>query len=170
MISSQPSVQRESLRTEVFRSDRWPQLKNESCGNWSIHRKERQMRAVLIIVSLFIVLLEGDPTGVNAQQLRDTFRRVKGSVVVVRTTEKTVAPYPLQGILSLPGLASGVLISDDGKVLTAAHAVQAVDRLAVEFADGRKGAAHGVSAAGYAGVALPPIDPIPSGPTSAPPC
>ena len=40
------------------------------------------MRTVLINIFLFIVLLGGDPTGVNAEQLRDTFRRVKGSVVV----------------------------------------------------------------------------------------
>src|SRR6267378_5438939 len=112
------------------------------------------MKSVLINVSLFVVLLGGHPAGVNAEQLRDTSKKVKGSVVVVRTTEKTVAPYPLQGILSLPGLASGVLISDDGKVLTAAHAVQVVDRVAVEFADGQRVTARVVSTAVYADVAL----------------
>jgi len=125
------------------------------------------MRSVLIKVFLFIILLGGNPAGVNAEQLRDTFRRVKGSIVVVWTTEKTVAPYPLQGILSLPGLASGVLISDDGKVLTAAHAVQAVDRLAVEFADGQRVTAHVVSTAVYADVALLQLDSVPPGLTPA---
>ena len=47
---------------------------------------------VLINVFLFFILLTGDSTGINAQQLRDTFRRVKPSVVVIRTQEKTVAP------------------------------------------------------------------------------
>jgi serine protease Do len=125
------------------------------------------MKSVLINVFLFIVLLGDEPTGVNAEQLRDTFRRVKGSVVVVRTTERTVAPYPLQGILSLPGLASGVLISDDGKVLTAAHAVQAVDRVAVEFADSQTVTARVVSTAVYADVALLQLDSVPPGLTPA---
>src|SRR5258708_1841837 len=125
------------------------------------------MRTVLINVFLFMVLLGGDPTGVNAEQLRDTFRRVKGSVVVVKTIEKTVASYPLQGILRSAGLASGVLISDDGKVLTAAHAVQAVDSLAVEFADGQRVTAHVVSTAVYADVALLQLDSVPPGLTPA---
>jgi len=125
------------------------------------------MRSVLINVFLFIVLLGGEPAGLNAEQLRDTFQKVKRSVVVIRTTEKTVAPYPLQGILSLPGLASGVLISDDGKVLTAAHAVQVVDRVAVEFADGQRVTARVVSTAVYADVALLQLDSVPLGLTAA---
>ena len=125
------------------------------------------MRKILINVFLFIVLLGGAPIGVNAEQLRDTFRRVKGSVVVVRTIEKTVAPYPLQGIISSTSLASGVLISDDGKVLTAAHAVQAVDSLAVEFAGGQRTTARVVSTAIYADVALLQLDSVPPGLTPA---
>ncbi len=34
------------------------------------------------------------------------------------------------------GLGSGVLISKDGKVLTAAHLVQPADKIEVEFPDG----------------------------------
>src|SRR6266481_8055908 len=125
------------------------------------------MRKILINVFLFIVLLGGAPPRVNAEQLRDTFRRVKGSVVVVRTIEKTVAPYPLQGIISSTSLASGVLISDDGKVLTAAHVVQAVDSLAVEFVDGQRVTARVVSTAIYADAALLQLDSVPPGLTPA---
>src|SRR2546422_10588802 len=127
------------------------------------------MKSALINVFLFIVLLGGEPAGVNGEQLRDTFQKVKGSVVVVRTTEKTVAPYPLQGILSLPGLASGVLISDDGKVLTAAHAVQVVDRVAVEISDGEKGTAPGGSPAVFSEGPVCFLDAVAPRPTPPPP-
>jgi S1-C subfamily serine protease len=72
----------------------------------------------------------------NGQQLRDAFHRVEPAVVIVRTEQKGLAPFPEQGMVSLNGLGSGVLISDDGKVLTAAHLVQAADRTVVEFSGG----------------------------------
>ena len=50
------------------------------------------MRTILINVFLFMVLLGGEPTGVNAEQLRDTFRRGKGSTVV----DKKLARRPAQ--------------------------------------------------------------------------
>jgi len=60
---------------------------------------------------------------------RETFRRVQRSVVVVRTVKETAALLPQQGIGSVAGVASGVLISQDGKVLTAAHIVQTADQV-----------------------------------------
>ena len=38
----------------------------------------------------------------------------------------------------MDGLGSDVLIASDGKILTAAHVVQAADRLAVEFSHGTR--------------------------------
>ncbi len=62
--------------------------------------------AIILLLILFMPLV-GDPAGANGQQLRDTFRRVRRSVVVVRTVERTVAPLPRQGMVSSAGLASG---------------------------------------------------------------
>jgi S1-C subfamily serine protease len=123
------------------------------------------LRRLLVIFPLLIlfVLLTGDTTEASAQQLRDTFRRVKQSVVVVRTREKTVAPLLRQGLTSSDGLASGVLITDDGKVLTAAHVVQAVDKVFVEFADGYLVTARVISSAPNADVALLQLDSVPKG-------
>ena len=64
----------------------------------------------------------------HAQQLREAFSKAKPSVVVIRTVERRVAPQA-QGLVSLPGLGSGVVISNDGKILTAAHVVQAADQV-----------------------------------------
>ncbi|HWN97676.1 MAG TPA: trypsin-like peptidase domain-containing protein [Blastocatellia bacterium] len=125
--------------------------------------KER-LKLLLAIILLLILLmpLVGDPVGANGQ-LRDTFRRVRQSVVVVRTVERTVAPLPRQGMVSSAGLGSGVLISDSGKVLTAAHVVQAVDKVFVEFADGQIVTARVISSATNADVALLQLDSVPQG-------
>jgi len=123
------------------------------------------LRHLLVIFPLLFlsVLLNGTATDGNAQQLRDTFQRVKQSVVVVRTQEKTVTALPRQGMTSSDGLASGVLISEDGKLLTAAHVVQAVDKVFVEFADGYLVTARVISTSPNADVALLQLDAVPKG-------
>jgi serine protease Do len=78
----------------------------------------------------------------KAQQLREMFSKTNPSVVVIRTVERRVSPQMQAGMVSLPGLGSGVLISNDGKILTAAHVVQAADQIAVEFVDGKQARAR----------------------------
>ena len=73
----------------------------------------------------------------NAQQLRDAFRKVSQAVVIVRTKRIEVTPSADEPMSVVDGLGSGVLISNDGKVLTAAHVVQSADVASVEFADGQ---------------------------------
>ena len=82
------------------------------------------------------MILSGVWNQSQGQQLREAFRKVEQAVVIVRTAQKELAPYPQEGMVSLNGLGSGVLVSSDGKVLTAAHLVQAADAIVVEFADG----------------------------------
>src|SRR5512138_2306718 len=74
----------------------------------------------------------------NAQQLRDAFRKVGPSVVIVRTKRVEIAPSASVPMVIIDGLGSGVLISSDGKVLTAAHVVQTADVASVEFSDGQQ--------------------------------
>ena len=66
-------------------------------------------------LSLLILALWGSVTESNGQELRDAFRKVEQAVVIVRTEQKGLAPFPQQGMVSLNGLGSGVLISNDGK-------------------------------------------------------
>jgi len=108
-----------------------------------LHRRRRDeqlassaFRKVRVTLSLLILSFWVLGTESNGQQLRDVFRRVEPAVVIVRTEQKGLAPFPQQGMVSLNGLGSGVLISNDGKVLTAAHLVQAADRTVVEFSGG----------------------------------
>jgi S1-C subfamily serine protease len=111
-------------------------------------------RKIGIVLSLVTLSFWGLRTESYGQQLRDTFRKVEQAVVIVRTQQKEVAPFPQEGMVSLNGLGSGVLISNDGKVLTAAHLVQAADNTVVEFTDGELIPAHVTGSATYADVAL----------------
>jgi S1-C subfamily serine protease len=90
----------------------------------------------------------------QAQQLREAFRGVQQAVVMVHTIQKGLAPFPEQGQVSLDGLGSGVLISNDGKVLTAAHLVQSADKTMVEFSEGELIPARVVGTSVSADVAL----------------
>ena len=109
---------------------------------------------VRVTLSLIMLSFWGLGTESHGQQLRDAFRRVEQAVVIVRTEQKGLAPFPQQGMVSLNGLGSGVLISNDGKVLTAAHLVQAADRTVVEFSRGELIPARVMGSAFSADVAL----------------
>ena len=98
-----------------------------------------------------------------AQQLRDSFRRVKSSVVMVHTSEVRPSSSKNPGEVADSGLGSGVLISPDGKILTAAHVVEGEDRLLVEFANNEWVQARVISASAVADVALLQCDRVPKG-------
>lgn len=89
-----------------------------------------------------------------AQQLREAFRKVNQSVVTVRTKRVDVARVPGQVMSIIDGLGSGVLISNDGKVLTAAHVVQTADAAFVQFPDGQDSIARVIASDVRADVAL----------------
>lgn len=104
---------------------------------------------------------------VYAQQLRDSFRRVKGSVVVVHSSDAKPTDSSRPGDVADSGLGSGVLISNDGKILTAAHVVAGEDRLVIEFANAEWVPAKVVNVSTIADVALLQCDRVPKGATPA---
>ena len=99
-------------------------------------RMMKQMNSIKQVTLSLVVMLCFCGIESQGQQLRDAFRNVQQAVVIVRTEQKGLAPFPQEGLVSLNGLGSGVLISNDGKVLTAAHLVQSADRTMVEFGQG----------------------------------
>ena len=114
------------------------------------------------IAILFLAFIHSCIGQAQAQQLREMISKTNPSVVVIRTVERRVAPQQ-QGLVSLPGLGSGVVISSDGKILTAAHVVQAADQVSVEFADGRKERAHVTASYPRADIAIVQLDFPPAG-------
>jgi len=99
----------------------------------------------------------------NAQQLRDAFRKVSQSVVIVRTKRVEVAPSADEPMSIVDGLGSGVLISNDGRVLTAAHVVQTADVASVEFANGEQIVARVIGSDVQTDVALLQLKQMPKG-------
>jgi S1-C subfamily serine protease len=70
----------------------------------------------------------------EAQNVGEVFRKVAPSVVVIRAKGREVSGA--SGQVRFNETGSGVLISPDGKVMTAAHVVHAMDEISVEFLGG----------------------------------
>ena len=116
------------------------------------------------IIMLAAMLLSTRTLRPEVPTLSRTFKSVGGAVVLVRTTErKAVARRSTASEISSPGLGSGVLISTDGKVLTAAHVVQTADAVAVEFPDGEVIKASVLASEPAADLALLQLDRVPAG-------
>ncbi len=115
--------------------------------------------AALTVSSLIVMVLA--PVPAPAQDVGDLFRRVSPSVVVIRAKGRDVLPGG-RGVTYINEIGSGVLISTDGKVMTAAHVVHAMDEIAVEFLDGQTVAARIVSSEPAADLALLQLDAAPA--------
>ncbi len=107
----------------------------------------------LLVLPILVLCFLANDARVEGQQLRDVFRTVQTAVVIVKTEQIGLAPFPQQGLVSSDGLGSGVLISND-KVLTAAHVVQSADKTVVEFSKGESIPARVIGCSLSADVAL----------------
>jgi serine protease Do len=87
----------------------------------------------------------------QAQKLDDIFREVNPSVVVVRAKGRDVGAG---GITRFNETGSGVLISDSGRVMTAAHVVNGMDEITVEGVAGEVVRAKIISSDAAADVSL----------------
>jgi S1-C subfamily serine protease len=118
----------------------------------------QRLALVFLVLPCATVLAAEDGTSVSR-----AFKRVDGAVVVVRTASYTPVGPGRGRTVAGAGIGSGVLISQKGKVLTAAHVVQAADAVVVEFRNGETVAARVVSADSAADVALLEVEHIPRG-------
>jgi serine protease Do len=83
-------------------------------------------RALSLVLAVLIML----PTLASGETLGEVYRRVNPSVVVIRARGEEVTE---RGLSHFREIGSGVLISPDGKIATAAHVVQTMSEIAVEF-------------------------------------
>ena len=74
----------------------------------------------------------------NANPLADVFERVSPSVVVILVSSHAPSKKDPKELVFEKGLGSGVVISKDGLIMTAAHVVQVADEVSVMFSDGHK--------------------------------
>jgi len=96
----------------------------------------------------------------EAQSFRDLFRKVVPSVVVIRAKGRDVAS---SGFTRFNEIGSGVLVSKDGQIMTAAHVVHAMDEIRVEFIGGETIAARVVASDPSADLAMLQLERVPAG-------
>jgi len=107
-------------------------------------------------------------TALPATDVSGMFQKVSPSVVVIRVKQRTVTLDQPGRFVSEQGLGSGVLISREGRVMTAAHVVQAADAIAVMFPSGEVTSASVVASVPAADVALLQLDRVPDNAVAVP--
>ena len=121
----------------------------------------RQSLTALLIIGLGM----WQSSGVEAQTPGEVFRKVAPSVVVIRAKGREVAA---SGQTRFNETGSGVLISQDGKVMTAAHVVNVMDEITVEFLGGETVKARVVASEPAADLSLLQLERVPAGAKSSP--
>ncbi len=107
----------------------------------------------------------GSPIGsTSAETVRQVFEKVSPSVVVVRARGREVTA---SGQTRFTETGSGVLVSADGKVMTASHVVHALDEISVEFVGGETVTARIVASEPAADLSLLQLDRVPPGTSAA---
>jgi S1-C subfamily serine protease len=117
------------------------------------------MRALAWLILLTVVSVCA-PGPVAAQDLVALFRKVSPSVGVIRAKGRDVTAT---GQVRFNETGSGVLISTDGKMMTAAHVVDAMDEISVEFLGGETVAARVVASEVAADLSLLQLERVPPG-------
>jgi S1-C subfamily serine protease len=103
-------------------------------------------------------LLLSMPAPATAQTVREVFQKVVPSVVVIRARGRDVEA---SGQTRFTETGSGVLISADGKVMTASHVVHSMDEILVEFLGGETVSARIVASEPAADLSLLQLDRVP---------
>ncbi len=116
------------------------------------------MRRLLVAVLLALAMLPRPAA--EAQNVGPVFRRVNPSVVIIRARWKEVAGSGQVARVSEVG--SGVLVTADGKVITAAHVVQTADEITVEFLGGEVISARVIASEPEADVSLLQLERVPA--------
>jgi S1-C subfamily serine protease len=113
------------------------------------------------VLALIAALAPSAPPA-TAQDVGELFRRVSPAVVVIRAKGREVLSGG-RGVSLFDEIGSGVLISRDGKVMTAAHVVHAMDEVTVEFLGGQAVTARVVASEPAADLSLLQLESVPAG-------
>ena len=116
-----------------------------------------------LLFALVVLSLVGFSSFVGASSLSKVFKKVNPAVVVILTKEHGYSSLKAGETVTISkgGLGSGIVISEDGLVMTSAHVVQVADSVVVRFLDGTTAEAKIVGAAVRADVALLKLDHLP---------
>jgi serine protease Do len=135
-----------------------------SNGVEALIKEDVQMKR-LLSATVAIGLLAWFAPVAPAQTPGEVFRKVAPSVVVIRAKGRDIGAG---GQSRFAETGSGVLISPDGKVMTAAHVVHSMDEINVEFLGGETVKARVVASEPAADLSLLQLERVPSGAKSSP--
>src|SRR2546428_12162116 len=111
-------------------------------------------RAALgMLLAVFAALVVVPAAPASGQDVRGVFANVSPSVVVIRGRGRDVGVNG-RGLRAITEGGWGVVTAVDGDVMTAAHVVQAMDEITVEFAGGPSVPAHVIASEPAADLAL----------------
>src|SRR5512143_2027599 len=110
------------------------------------------------MVGVAAFLCNAWPAG--AQTVREVFEKVAPTVVVIKARGRDVTASGQSGFRET---GSGVLVTPDGKVMTAAHVVHSMDQIDVEFLGGETVPARVVSSEPAADLSLLQLEQVPAG-------
>lgn len=121
------------------------------------------MKLASLWVIIFVILAFFGVAKATEEKLSDVFAQVNSSVVVIHTVERGRLKSNPDISATEIGLGSGVLVSEDGLVLTAAHVVQVSDAVEAKFIDGTIVDAAVIGTIIWADVALLKLSFVPKG-------
>src|SRR5215470_20154828 len=113
-------------------------LMGTSCVRRDVVGGGQHVRPLLFGVLIIGLVLGGLAADAEAQDIDELFRKVSPAVVVIRAKGREVGS---RGLVTFSEIGSGVVIPD-GKVMTAAHVVHAMDEVVVELLGGERVPAH----------------------------
>ena len=108
-------------------------------------------------LALMLLLLR-PPVAAAGETLGEVYRRVNPSVVVIRARGEEVTE---DGRSRFREIGSGVLISQDGKIATAAHVVHTMNEVAVEFLGEEPVAARVIASEPRADISIIQVSTVP---------
>ena len=119
-----------------------------------------------VAASLFaLVLMATVPGPAPSQTLGDLYRKASPSVVVIRAKGREISAG---GAVRFGEIGSGVLVTDDGKVVTASHVVHGMEDITVEFLGQDPVRARLIGFQPGADLALLQLEAVPANPPVAP--
>jgi serine protease Do len=113
-----------------------------------------------LLGAVLLGLVALPPPAAEGQAVGPAFRRVNPTVVIVRAAWKETGGAGQ--VTRVAEVGSGVLITADGKIITAAHVVQTADEITVEFLGGELVAARVIASEPEADVSLLQLERVPA--------
>ncbi len=123
-------------------------------------RRGRPAARWLQSLTVVVMLVAAAPLGAQAPTLGELYRTTSPSVVVIRAKGNQVTS---SGVVAYGEIGSGVLISRDGRVVTASHVVHGMEDITVEFVGREPVRARMLGFQPSADLALLQLDTVPDG-------